>query len=123
MELCLDNIITWMNSNQLKINPTKTKLMYIASWWQIKKCTENWMRVGIDMVERSALIRVLGTWLDEHLSFKYHISQKCKNGMLSIYKLRNLGRYLLVEACQVLIHSLVFSHLDYCNSLLYGLLD
>ena len=26
-----------------------------------------------------------------------------------------------MEACQVLIHSLVFLPLDYCNSLLYGL--
>ena len=26
MELCLDNIIEWMNMNQLKINPTKTEL-------------------------------------------------------------------------------------------------
>ena len=47
--------------------------------------------------------------------------QKCKKAMLSIYKIRNLRRYLSLEACQVLIHSLVFSHFDYCNSLLYGL--
>ena len=73
------------------------------------------------MVERSAQVKLLGTWLDEHLSFGYHIMQKCKNAMLSIYKIRNLRRYLSIKTCQVLIHSLVFSHLDYCNSLLYGL--
>ena len=31
MELSLDKIIEWMNMNCLKINPTKTELMYIAS--------------------------------------------------------------------------------------------
>ena len=54
-----------MNMNWLKINPTKTVFMYIASQWQIKKCAENLIRVGSDMVERSALIKLLGTWLDE----------------------------------------------------------
>ena len=56
-----------------------------------------------------------------NMSFEHHIMQKCKNAMLSIYKIRNLRRYLSLDACQVLIHSLVFLHLDYCNSLLYGL--
>ena len=50
----------------------------------------------------------MGTWLDEHLSFEYHITQKCKNAMLSIYKIRNLRRYLSGEAGQVLIYSLIF---------------
>ena len=108
MELCLDNIITWMNMKQLKINPTKTELMYIASQWQSKKCVENLVRVGMDMVERSALIKLMGTWVDEQLSFECHITQKCKNAMLSIYKIRNLRRFLSFEVCQVLIHSLVF---------------
>ena len=108
MELCLDSIITWMNMNQLKINHTKIELMNIASKWQIKKCTENLIRAGTDMVERSAIIKLLGTMLDEHLSFEYHITQKCKNAMLRFYKIRNLRIYLSVEACQVLIHSLVF---------------
>ena len=108
MEMSLGNIIEWMNMNCLKINLTKTELMYTASRWQIRKCVENSIRVGTDMVERSAQVKLLGTWLDEHLSFEYHIMQKCKNAMLSIYKIRNLRRYLSIGACQVLIHSLVF---------------
>ena len=76
--------------NWLKLNPTKADLIYIASQWQIKKCAENLIRVGMDMVERSAHIKLLGTWLDEHLSFEYHITQKCKNTMLCIYKIRKL---------------------------------
>ena len=123
MELSLDRIIEWMNRNCLKINPTKTELMYIASRRKINKCLENTIRVGEDRVDRSAKVKLLGVWLDEHLSFEHHIVQKCKNAMLSIYKIRNLRRYLLLKACQVLIHSLVFSHLDYCNSLLFGLLE
>ena len=99
MDLCLDNIITWMNMNWLKINPTRTDLMYIASWWQIKKCLENLIRPGMDMVERCALIKLMGTWLGEQLSFEYHITQKFKNAMLSIYKFRNLRRFLSFEAC------------------------
>ena len=112
MEMSLDNIIKWMNINHLKINPTKTEFMYIASRWQIRKCVENSIRVGADRVGRSAQVKLLGAWIDEHLSFEYHIMQKCKNAMLSIYKIRNLRRYQSKVACQVLIHSLVFSHLD-----------
>ena len=78
MEMSLDNIIKWMNMNHLKINPTKTELMYIASRWQIRKCVENSIRVGADRVERSAQVKLLGAWLDEHLLFEYHIMQKCK---------------------------------------------
>ena len=60
MEMSLDNIIKWMNMNQLKINPTKTELMYIASSWQIRKCVENSIRVGADRVERSFPSQVIG---------------------------------------------------------------
>ena len=95
--------------NCLKINPNKTELMYVASRWQIKKHVENSIRVGADRVDRTAKVKLLGVWLDEHLSFKYHIMQKCKNAMLSIYKIRNLRRYLSLEACQVLIQSCLFA--------------
>ena len=60
MEMSLDNIIEWMNMNHLKINPTKTELMYIASRGQIRKCVENSIRVGADRVERTGSSEVIG---------------------------------------------------------------
>ena len=54
MEMSLDKIIEWINMNHLKINATKTELMYIASRWQIRKCVENSIRVGADRFERTA---------------------------------------------------------------------
>ena len=40
------------------------------------------------------------------------------------YRLRKISlisKYLTVDAAQLLVHALVTSKLDYCNSLLYGL--
>ena len=102
--MSLDKIIEWMNINRLKINPTKTELMYIASRWQMKKCVEKSIRVGADRVDRTAKVKLLGVWLDEHLSFEHHIMQKCKNAMLSIYKIRNL-KEIFITGCMSSVDS------------------
>ncbi|XP_060077662.1 uncharacterized protein LOC132557182 [Ylistrum balloti] len=42
------------------------------------------------------------------------------------YQLRNIGRirpFITTDACKTLLHSLVASHLDYGNALLYGISD
>ena len=59
MEMSLDNIIEWMNMNCLKINLTKTELMYIASRWHIRKCVGN-----------SELVQI---WLKGLLKFSYWV--------------------------------------------------
>ena len=43
--------------------------------------------------------------------------------MLNIFKIKHIRRYLTQEACEVLVHCLVMSHLEYCKSLYYGLPD
>ena len=57
---------------------------------------------------------------DDHMHMDAHISHICRT---THFHLRNIGaiRNLLTDsAVEQLIHSLVMSHLDYCNSLLYG---
>ena len=43
--------------------------------------------------------------------------------MLNIFRIKHIRQYLTQDACEVLVHGLVMSHLDYCNSLYHGLPD
>ena len=73
------------------------------------------------MIQRSKSVRNLGFYLDEFLDMQSHISKLCQ---LIHYSLRNIGhvRNLIDdETCKMLVHSLITSRMDYCNSLLYGL--
>ena len=64
-----------------------------------------------DSIECSDVIKLLGAYIDINLSFKHHIGVK------------HVRRYITQDAAQILVSSLVTSHLDCANSLLYGLPD
>ena len=46
---------------------------------------------------------------------------KCKIAMWNVQKIKHIRKYLTQEAAQLLASSIIMSHLDYANSLLYGL--
>ena len=66
-------------------------------------------------------IKYLGSWLDETLSFREHITKKCKVASLNLYNIRNIQNFLMHKACQTLVLGLVISHLNYNNALLIKL--
>ena len=107
--------------NQLKMNPTKTDFIYLGSRAQVGKCLEETISVHGDSIEHREVIKLLGVHIDKHLSFKYHIGVKCKTAMYNLLRIKHIRRHLTQEVAQILISSLVMSHLDYANSLLYGL--
>ena len=65
----------------------------------------------------------LGAMFDNNQKMDIHISSVCR---ATHFHLRNIGAirsHLTDSATASLVHSLVTSRLDYCNSLLYGLPD
>ena len=121
MEACMLNIKSWMDSMCLKMNPNKTEFIYFGSKPQLKKCSVESLKVSEDLILRSSSIRYLGVYMDEHLSFKQHIAKKCQAAMLNYFKIRSIRHLLDTPTTARLCLSLCISHLDYCNSVLYGL--
>lgn len=110
-----------MAFNELKLNPDKTELLVIHSSYC--SCPSlSCLCVGdVDVAPVKAASN-LGIVFNNTMSFKSHISDV---GRSSFYHLRNISRirkYLTRETTEMVVHSFVTSKLDYCNSLLYGLL-
>ena len=79
--------------------------------------------VAGDLIVRSEVIRYLGVWLNSTLNFKTHVTKECKMALLNFLRIRCIHHLLTEDATSSLVLSLCVSHLDYCNSVLYGLPD
>ena len=84
LEVCMNDIKDWMDSNRLKMNATKTEFIMFGSKKQLQKCTTKTLKVNDDkMVPTSETVKYLGAWLDQHLSFKTCIKKKCQTAMMN----------------------------------------
>ena len=105
------------------MNPDKTELIYFGHKQQLNKCLINLIDVASDKIECTECIRYLGGFLDANLSFKEHISRKCKTGSHTLYKICSIRKYLTQEACGIVVNGLVISQIDYANGMLLNVPD
>ena len=117
----LKSINTWMNRNRLCMNNSKTEVLIIGSQPQLNKYITTALDINGTMVQTSKMIKYLGACLDNGLSFKHHISTKCRTAMWNLQCLKLLWLSLTMQACMTLVLELVMAHLDYVNSAFIGL--
>ena len=54
----------WMDTVQLKMNPSKTEFILFDNKVQLDKCSTVDINVNNDLIVRSDVIHYLGAWLD-----------------------------------------------------------
>ena len=54
LEECISSVNKWMGTMRLKMNPSKTELIYFGSKGQLDKCSSDCMDVGSSIVNTSA---------------------------------------------------------------------
>ena len=121
MEDCIDDLRYWMIVHRLFIQSTKTEFIIIGSPQQLSKVSINKLRVGEVMISPVSAVRDLGSWLDIHMSMNMHVSKACSKAFRSLYHFKQIRKYLTEDSTKILVHAFITSHIDYCNSLLYGI--
>ena len=112
-----------MNNNKLKMNTKKTKFILFGSRAQLNKCNTKEINIAGDTVGSVNCIRYLGAGLDSSLNLKHHVKMKCRTAMLNYLRIKSIRKYLTQDAAETLVLTLVISHLDYCNVILYGIAE
>ena len=122
----VDEIKIWMITNYLKINTNKTELLVVSKKNITKKnneeneITELQISHDEEAIESVPVAKSLGVKFDSKLSFVDHITSVIQSCNINLRNLRAIASKLSFELKKQLVHSLVFSKLDYCNGLLYG---
>ena len=101
------------------MNDSKTEFMIVGTRQQLAKLNIDSLRVGDAKVTAVSDLRNLGSFFDEHMSMSKHITNKCKSAFYHLYNISKIRDILDQDSCEKLVHSLIFSHIDYCNGLLH----
>tara|TARA_B110000881_G_scaffold40031_1_gene32496 strand:+ start:158 stop:3112 length:2955 start_codon:yes stop_codon:yes gene_type:complete len=123
MTNCIAEIRSWMLSNKLKLNDTKTELFLVASS-RLENSVSDLdlnLRIGGSVISPSQTVKNLGIIFDSCLSMKKHVSSLCRNINFHLRNLWRIRRFMDRSTCAHAVRSLILSRLDYGNSLLGGL--
>jgi len=103
-----------MTANLLTLNSSKTEFLLIGLSKQLAK-------INNSSLTTTHSARNLGFVFDEYLTFSDQISSVSKSCYYHIRHLRGICPYLDTKTASTIAASIVYSKLDYCNSLYHNL--
>jgi len=75
LEICIADVASWMSSNRLQLNTSKTELMWCSSFGRRHQVPTNRLIIGLDDIKPVATVKNLGLYLDATMSMRNHISR------------------------------------------------
>ena len=71
---CVAEIDEWMGSNRLKLNPSKTELIWLGSSRRLEHCPVGELNIAGVPIKPATHVRDLGVMIDNDLSLQVHIN-------------------------------------------------
>ena len=84
---CLVDIEAWLSASRLRLNPTKTQVMWLGSRQLLARLDISEVSVLSSTIRLQRTARDLGVEIDDHLTMAAQVSAVCRSGY---YQLRQL---------------------------------
>ena len=121
LQNCLEDIRKWMVFNHLKINNDKNKVIFFSPKKQISTDLAINIKFGSATIKPSLVVKNLGILMDNLLTMEKQINKTTKSAYFHIRNISKVRKFLDIETTKTLVHTLVISRIDYCNSLFINL--
>ena len=110
-----------MRDNYLQLNADKTEILLVSTKPGLQTCNIDYLSIANLQVSPASSVKNLGVMLDSFLKMEGHVNAVCKSAFFHLRNIARIRQFLNKESTEKVVHALVTSRLDYCNSLLYGI--
>jgi len=107
-----------MTANRLKMNTDKTDFTWLGSKHQLAKIKSQSMTLEAVHVPVSSVVTCLVVQFEGQLTFTPHVQCLACRCFYHLRQLRSVRRTLTTDSAKALVHALIASRLDYCNTVL-----
>ena len=81
------------------------------------------LSMGSENIVESEFVTPLGVELDDRFTLTSHIRNIAKNCFFKLRNMYEIRKCITEDAAKIMVNSMITSKLDYCNAILYGLLQ
>ena len=120
LNICVNDLARWMNSNFLKVNGSKTEAMFFFPK-KNNPVLHSEVIVDSSVIFPSPVLKSLGVKMDSLLSMESHINYIARSTYFQIKRISKVRQFLDTDSTKSLVQNSIISRLDYCNSLLINL--
>ena len=120
---CIHDVEVWMSASRLRLNASKTQVLWLGSRYNIDRLTVHDVQVVTSTVGVVSSARDLGVVIDSQLSMADHVASVCRSAYYHLRQIRPALQSLTRDAAKTLVQAFISSRLDYCNSVCYGIAD
>ena len=120
-QTCIDDVLSWTNSNNLMLNTDKTEVMAVDTSSRLSRVGRDSANIEGSNVPFKTSVKYLGVKIDQTLSMQDQMSSVCRSFFLKLRRLASIKPYLSERTGARLVAASITSRLDYRNSVLAGL--
>ena len=121
IQTCIEDVLSWMNSNKLMLNTYKTEIMAVGTLSRLSRVDCNTANIGSSNIPFKTSVKYLGVKIDQILSTRDQISSVWRASFLELRRLASIRLYLSERTSARQVAALTTSRLDYCSFVLAGL--